>query len=73
MESPILTFALMAPVVVMAPGPTVLLALSNGSRFGFARAAYSILGAAISDGILITAAGLGLGAVLAESAFWFNV
>lgn len=30
----LVTFALLAFVVVMTPGPTVLLALSNGSRFG---------------------------------------
>ena len=36
MELSLLTFALLALVVVMTPGPTVLLALSNGSRFGIA-------------------------------------
>lgn len=71
MEFSLFTFALMALVVVMTPGPTVLLALSNGSRFGFSRAAYGILGGALSDGVLIAAAALGLGAVLAASAFWF--
>ena len=73
MELSLLTFALMALLVVMTPGPTVLFALSNGSRFGIKRAGYGILGAAISDGVLIVAAGLGLGAVLAASAFWFNI
>lgn len=73
MDFPLLTFALMALVVVMTPGPTVLLALSNGSRYGIARAGYGILGAALSDAVLIAAAGLGLGALLAASAFWFNV
>lgn len=73
MELSLLTFALMALVVIMTPGPTVLLALSNGSRFGFSRAAYGIFGAAFSDGVLIAAAALGLGALLAASAFWFTV
>ena len=73
MELTILTFALMALIVVMTPGPTVLLALSNGSRFGLGRAGYGILGAALSDAVLVTASGLGLGAVLAASAFWFAV
>lgn len=73
MELSLLTFALLALVVVMTPGPTVLLALSNGSRFGIATAGYGIAGAAISDAVLITAAGLGLGALLAASAFWFSV
>lgn len=69
----LLTFALLALVVVMTPGPTVLLALSNGTRFGFVAAGYGIAGAAISDAVLIAAAGLGLGAVLAASAFLFNL
>ncbi|MGB7318720.1 MAG: LysE family translocator [Planktotalea sp.] len=73
MDLPVLTFALMALVVIMTPGPTVFLALSNGPRFGFARSAYGVLGAAVSDAVLISAAALGLGAVLAASAFWFTV
>lgn len=73
MELSLLTFTLMAMVVVMTPGPTVLLALSNGSRYGFSRAAYGIVGAALSDGVLIAAAAFGLGALLAASAFWFTV
>lgn len=73
MEISLLTFALLALVVVMTPGPTVLLALSNGSRFGIAVAGYGIAGAAISDAVLIAAAGLGLGAILAASALLFSV
>lgn len=73
MELSLLTFSFMALIVVVTPGPTVLLALSNGSRFGFLPAGYGILGAALSDAVLISAAALGLGALLAASAFWFNV
>jgi threonine/homoserine/homoserine lactone efflux protein len=73
MELSLLTFAFLALVVVTTPGPTVLLALSNGPRFGFVTAGYRIAGAAISDAVLIAAAGLGLGAVLATSAFLFNL
>lgn len=73
MDLSLLTFALMAAVVVMTPGPTVLLALSNGSRFGMVRAGYGILGAALSDAVLIAAAALGLGAVLAASATLFTI
>lgn len=73
MEISLLTFALLALVVVMTPGPTVLLALSNGSRFGLVPAGYGIAGAALSDGVLIAAAALGLGAVLATSAVLFGV
>ncbi|NYI29934.1 threonine/homoserine/homoserine lactone efflux protein [Sulfitobacter geojensis] len=38
MDISLLTFALLAVVVVVTPGPTVLLALSNGSRFGIGSA-----------------------------------
>lgn len=73
MEFSLLAFALVSLVVVMAPGPTVLLSLSNGSRYGLATAGYGIAGAAISDFVLIAAAALGLGALLMASAFWFAV
>ncbi|WGW03768.1 LysE family translocator [Tropicibacter oceani] len=68
-----MTFGLMALVVVATPGPTVLLALSNGSQFGLGRAGFGIVGAAFSDAVLIAAAALGLGVILAASAFWFTV
>lgn len=73
MDISLFTFALMAAVVVMTPGPTVLLALTNGSRFGVRGAGFGILGAAISDAVLIAAASLGLGALLAASGLLFNV
>lgn len=69
----LVTFTMMALVVVMTPGPTVLLALSNGSHYGLGRAMPGVIGAALSDVVLITAAALGLGALLAASAFWFTV
>ena len=73
MDISLLTFALLAVVVVVTPGPTVLLALSNGSRHGLGASGFGIMGAALSDGVLIAAAGLGLGAVLSTSAVLFNV
>lgn len=73
MELPLLTFALMTFVVVMTPGPTVLLALSNGSRLGIGPASFGIMGAALSDIALITAAALGLGALLSASAVLFTI
>ena len=73
MDISLLTFAIMAAVVVMTPGPTVLLALTNGSRFGVRGAGFGILGAAVSDAVLIAAASLGLGALLLASALLFNL
>ncbi|MDN3721930.1 LysE family translocator [Roseibium salinum] len=69
----VLGFALVAFVGIATPGPTVLLALTNGSRFGVRRACFGMIGAVMSDFVLIGAVALGLGALLAASEFWFSV
>jgi threonine/homoserine/homoserine lactone efflux protein len=69
----LLAFAFVAVAVIATPGPTVLLALTNGSRFGLGRACAGMMGAVMSDFILVGAAALGLGALLAASEFWFTV
>jgi len=69
----IMAFALVAFIGIATPGPTVLLALTNGSRFGVRRAGFGMLGAVASDFVLITAVAMGLGALLAASEFWFGV
>jgi len=68
----LLAFALVAFIGIVTPGPTVLLALTNGSRFGVRRAWFGMVGAVISDFVLIGAVALGLGALLAASEFWFS-
>ncbi len=72
-EVTILAFAAVALIAIATPGPTVLLALANGSRFGVQRALFGMAGAVLSDFILVGAAALGLGALLAASEFWFSV
>ncbi|WEX77059.1 LysE family translocator [Sinorhizobium numidicum] len=72
-EVTILAFALVAFIGIATPGPTVLLALTNGSRYGVNRAAAGMVGAVLSDFVLIGAVALGLGALLAASEFWFTV
>ncbi|VWB85423.1 LysE family translocator [Burkholderia lata] len=72
-ETTLLIFAAVAFVGIATPGPTVLLALTNGSRYGVRRAAYGFTGAMLSDFVLIVAVALGLGALLMASAFWFSV
>lgn len=69
----ILAFALVAFIGIATPGPTVLLALANGSRFGTRRACFGMIGAVLSDFVLIGAVAIGLGALLAASEFWFSV
>lgn len=72
-EMAVLAFALVAFIGIVTPGPTVLLALTNGSRFGVKRACFGMAGAVLSDFVLIGAVALGLGALLAASEFWFTV
>ena len=69
----LLAFAVVAFIGIATPGPTVLLALANGSRFGMRRAMIGMAGAVLSDFVLIGAVALGLGALLAASEFWFGV
>jgi threonine/homoserine/homoserine lactone efflux protein len=66
-------FALVAFIGIATPGPTVLLALTNGSRFGVRRAGFGMAGAMLSDVALIGAVAIGLGAVLAASELWFAI
>lgn len=68
-----LAFAFVAFVGAATPGPTVLLALVNGSRFGVAGALPGMLGAMASDLVLVGAVAAGLGALLMASEFWFSV
>jgi threonine/homoserine/homoserine lactone efflux protein len=69
----LLLFSMVALVAIATPGPTVLLALANGSRYGVRRSVPGMLGAVVSDFVLVGAVALGLGALLAASEFWFSV
>jgi threonine/homoserine/homoserine lactone efflux protein len=69
----LLLFSFVALVAIATPGPTVLLALANGSRYGVRRSLPGMLGAVTSDFVLVGAVALGLGALLAASEFWFSV
>lgn len=71
--STLLVFSLVALVAIATPGPTVLLALANGSRWGVRRSVPGMLGAVTSDFVLVGAVAVGLGALLAASEFWFTV
>ena len=71
--STVVAFALAAVVAIAIPGPTVLLALANGTRYGVKRSTYGMLGAVASDIVLVVAVGLGLGALLLASETVFTV
>ncbi len=69
----LLLFSVVDFVAIATPGPTVLLALTNGSRYGLRRSVPGMLGAVVSDLVLVGAVALGLGTLLAASEFWFSV
>lgn len=69
----LLAFITVSFIGIATPGPTVLLALTNGSRFGVRRALAGMVGAVLSDFVLIGAVAVGLGALLAASEFWFSM
>lgn len=73
LSTTLVVFAGVALLCIATPGPTMLLALSNGSRFGVRAALPGMVGAAASDFVLIAAAAAGLGALLAASAAAFAV
>lgn len=73
MTETLLLFALVAFIAIVTPGPTVLLAMSNGARYGVRASIPGMVGAVASDIVLVTAAAVGLGALLAASEFWFEV
>ena len=69
----LLLFAVVTFVGCATPGPTMLLALTNGSRYGIGTSLAGMVGAVLSDFVLISAVALGLGALLARSVFWFSM
>jgi len=71
--STILLYAIACLAVTITPGPTMLLALSNGTSRRWRVVAMGILGAALSDLLLIGAVSVGLGALLAASETIFSV
>jgi threonine/homoserine/homoserine lactone efflux protein len=72
MHSTLLVFALVAFIGIATPGPTVLLAFTNGSRYGVPASIAGMVGAMVSDFVLISAVALGLGTLLAASELWFS-
>ncbi len=63
----LLLFALASGITIITPGPTVLLAMSNGSRHGVRAAGWGMAGAVMADMILVAVVASGLGVLLAAS------
>ena len=68
----LLLFVAAAFVLAVTPGPTMLLAMSNGISGGMRRAGWGIAGATIGSTVVITTVALGLGSLLAASEWLFN-
>lgn len=58
--------------LAITPGPTMLLALSNGIAGGMRAAVWGIVGASLGAGVLVCTVALGLGTLLAASEWLFN-
>ena len=68
----LLLYVLASLMLAVTPGPTMLLALSNGIAGGMRRAAWGIAGASLGSSLLIAAVAVGLGSLLAASEWLFN-
>lgn len=71
--STLLLFLISSLALAVTPGPTMLLALSNGIAGGLRVAAFGIAGATLASGLLIGAVAIGLGTLLVASETLFNL
>lgn len=60
-------------ILTASPGPSALLALSHGSRYGFRRTAATVAGSLTAFTLLLIISLLGVGALLATSSKAFHV
>ena len=60
-------------VLIAVPGPTALLSMTHGLRYGRRRALATVVGGVLAAMTLMTASALGLGAILAASTTAFTV
>jgi len=68
----LLLFLVASVALAITPGPTMLLAMSNGIAGGMRAAVWGIAGASLGAAGLITVVALGLGSLLAASEWLFN-
>ena len=67
-----LAFVAASIVLLIIPGPTILTVISYSISHGYKAKIPLILAVALGDSTALALSLLGLGAVLAESAFWFQ-
>jgi threonine/homoserine/homoserine lactone efflux protein len=68
-----LAFTLAAAVLLIIPGPTILTVISYSVSHGYRAKIPLIVAVALGDSTALALSLLGLGALLTESAFWFQV
>jgi len=68
-----LAFVGVSAVVLAIPGPTILLVLSYSIAHGRQATLPLVAGVALGDSVALTLSLIGLGTLLATSAFWFTV
>jgi threonine/homoserine/homoserine lactone efflux protein len=68
-----LAYVVTSAVVLAIPGPTVLLVLSYSIAHGRRATLPVVAGLGLGDAVAITLSIIGLGTLLAASAFWFTV
>ncbi len=68
-----LAFAVASGVLLIIPGPTIVLVISHVFNHGKQAIVPSVVGVAAGDALAFTVSVIGLGALLSTSAFWFGV
>ena len=68
----LLLYAVASTALAITPGPTMLLALSNGLSGGMRAALWGIAGASLGSSVVIATVALGLGSLLAASEWLFD-
>lgn len=68
-----LTYTGIIALLIAVPGPTALLSMTHGLRYGRRRALATVFGGVLAAMTLMTASALGLGAILAASTTAFTV
>ena len=68
-----LVFVAITGVFLLSPGPSVLLSINNGAKYGVRLSAVGVLGNVVAFQVLIILSALGLGAVLTASSEFFNI
>ncbi len=69
----LLMFATASLALAVIPGPTMLLALSNGMHGGMRRAGWGVVGACLGSAGVIAVVAVGLGSLLTASVWLFEV